>query len=106
MTAPFVPGPEELSSEPKRLGSPAPGHPGGTPAPSVAPPTSPTTVALETMVGGTQQDASATPQPATATSPDYESMTLADLRDLAAQRDITGRSGMSKDELIAALKGA
>jgi hypothetical protein len=36
--------------------------------------------------------------------PDYEDMTLIDLRKLAQERDITGRSAMKRDELIAALR--
>jgi hypothetical protein len=34
----------------------------------------------------------------------YENRTVEELRELAAQRDITGRSTMTKDELIAALR--
>ena len=36
----------------------------------------------------------------------YDDMTKAELLELAAERDIAGRSGVSKDELIAALQGS
>lgn len=35
----------------------------------------------------------------------YESRTVEELQQLARERDIKGRSGMDKDELIAALRG-
>jgi Rho termination factor, N-terminal domain len=35
----------------------------------------------------------------------YENRNLEDLRKLAAEKDIEGRSNMSKDELVAALRG-
>lgn len=35
---------------------------------------------------------------------DYESQTVAELQDLAAEREIEGRSGLNKSELIKALE--
>jgi DNA end-binding protein Ku len=40
------------------------------------------------------------------TSPDYASMTRAELYDLAQERDLPGRSGMSKAELVEALQAS
>lgn len=44
-------------------------------------------------------------EPGEVAGDDLDDKTVAELRDLAAERDISGRSGMNRSELLAALRG-
>ena len=63
------------------------------------------TAALEQSLARAQRDR-AKEAPAPTSSPDYDAMTRDELYELAKQRDVPGRSRLSKDELVAALREA
>jgi hypothetical protein len=64
---------------------------GSSPVPAVTPP-------------DTGQRTADTAEPDTGTGP-YENRTLAQLQAVAAQQDLAGRSGMTKDQLVVGLRG-